>query len=194
MGTLSIPRDELRQAREALASLRVAQDFNTLDQCWITVLKHLERCWNKTIASMNYNTKWQGWPERGRIEGLRKTDQLLAYLRNARGAEEHGIAPITLKQPGGVGINPAPGSNSVHLERISFNKERLSIYSKHPYQVTLIPAQFALLPVKNRGVIYPVPQMHLGQSLASVDPVTVASAGITFYSTALDNVSAVFGR
>ncbi len=194
MADLSIPRDELRQAREALAALRVATDFQALDQSWIGLLKHLERCWYKTNAAMNYNTKWQGWTERGRIEGLRKTDQLLAYLRFARGAEEHGIAPITLKQPGGIAINPAPGSNTLHLEKLTINNGQLRIESKNPYQVVVRPAQYSLLPVKNRKDIYPVPQMHLGQPLSNASPVTVATAGIDFYSAALDQVSAMFGR
>jgi hypothetical protein len=116
MSRLSVARKELRQASEALTALRVAQNFKKLDECWVRFLHNIERTWNKMRAEMKNNTKWTGWPERGHIERLRKEDPLLSYLRNARGAEEHGLADITVKKGGSVAIRAADMSKWVYIE------------------------------------------------------------------------------
>lgn len=48
----------------------------------------------------------------GKFESLRKKDQLLSYLINARGADEHTVNEIVGRESGGIGINPARLSSS----------------------------------------------------------------------------------
>jgi hypothetical protein len=191
MARLSAARKELRLASESLAALRVATDHQKLDECWIKVLHNVERCWNKVRAAMKHNTKWNGWIERGRIEGMRTRDPLLAYLHQARDAEEHGLADITVKKPGGLGINPAnPGP--LYIESLVIRNGRIELTSPQPLRITVTPATIALSPVVNRNVTYAVPTMHEGSPLAGTDPITVATAGIAFYSRTLDLIEQEF--
>jgi hypothetical protein len=192
MSRLSAARKELRLANESLAALRVATDHQKLDECWIKVLHSVERCWNKVRAAMKDNTKWQGWTERGRIEGLRTDDPLLSYLRNARGADEHGLADITVKKPGGLGINPA-GRGPFYVDRLVIQNGRITeLKSPQSARITVRPATIALSPVVNRKVTYAVPTMHEGSPLAGIDPITVATAGIAFYTRTLDLIEQEF--
>lgn len=192
MSRLSAARKELRLASESLAALRVATDHQKLDECWIKVLHSVERCWNKVRAAMKHNTKWNGWTERGRIEGMRTKDPLLSYLHQARDADEHGLADITVKKPGGLGINPA-GPGPTHLDRLVIRNGRLTeMKASQPMRITLIPATIALSPVVNRNVTYEVPTMHEGEPLGGTDPITVATAGIAFYARTLDLIEKEF--
>jgi hypothetical protein len=191
MAHLNAARHELQQATTALAELRAAPDLQALDKCWVKFIQDLERCWNKVRAEMGSNTKWQGWPARGRIEELRRTDPLLSYLRNARGAEEHGIANITAQQRGSWAVRSL--TRNVHIERLEVKNGQITeMKTKSPVELLVMPAQLNLLPVVNRGVTYPVPTTHQGKPLADVEPVTVAAAGLEFYTTALDQVAAAF--
>jgi hypothetical protein len=191
MARLTSARNELRAAAAALAELRAAPDLDKLHGCWIKFVQDLERCWNKVRAEMKDNTKWQGWPERGRIEELRTTDPLLSYLRFARGVHEHGIAEITAKQLGGWALRSL--TNYAHIERLEIkNGQIANLKTNSPMELLIQPAQLKLVPVVNRGVTYPVPTMHEGQPLRSVDPVTVAAAGLEFYTVALDQIAASF--
>ena len=72
----------------------MAQNLQIRDECWVNVIRYIEHYWNKTNVQMRRRAKWQGWLERGQIDRRRKRDPLLAFLCNARGAEEHGVPDI----------------------------------------------------------------------------------------------------
>jgi hypothetical protein len=118
MQALEPARRELRRAAESTARLKASANLNELDGHWKEAIRYIERCWNKAQAGMRSYGKWQGWIGRGEIEELRRTDSLLSYICNARGADEHGIAEITVTKPGGVGIAQAEG-NDLFIEKLS---------------------------------------------------------------------------
>jgi hypothetical protein len=189
-----VARKELRRANDALVALKAAASLETLDACWLNIIRYLERCWNKTNAELKRNSKWQGRPARGQIERQRKQDPLLAYLCNARGADEHGIADITAKEPGAFGIGPAAGNN-LYIERLTIKNGRITeLRSPDRLRIVIQPAKFALAPVVNRGVTYHVPTSHEGNELVDNDPISIATAGIAFYSRILDRIETEFLR
>lgn len=192
MHSLERAHRELRFAHEAIHELRNAQNLDVAFAAWTEILQHLERVWNKAQAGMRDRPKWQGWPERGRINDKRSSDPLLAYLCNARGAEEHGIKDIADKQPGGIGINPARG-NVIRNLSIRQDKERLEIRSDDPINITFRPGRLVLKAISNRGREYPVPAIHLGTPLAGVDPITLAETGAKYYADALALIEREFG-
>lgn len=193
MKPLTHARKELRSAQRAVDSMRRASSLDELEEGWISFLRHIERTWNKTQAQLKGSSKWQGWPRRGHVEALRAKDQLLAYLRNARGCDEHGLGPLAEKRPGGVGINPARGSR-LHIERMELINGTIRIQSPDELRITMHPGQFRLVAVINRGVTYPVPALHLDKALASSDPIPLAELGAKFYESFLSEVEAEFVR
>jgi len=191
MEPLSEARKELGRARRAITYMESARSLDALDESWANFLRHLERTWSKACAQLKRNPKFQGWPSRGRTEALRSSDPLLAYLRNARGAEEHGIVPIAVKEPGGIGLGPAEG-NSLYIEEMRIDRGTIHIKSPDKIRVTVMPGKYVLAPVLNRGVRYEVPKSHLGVALDSSNPVAVARAGHAFYAAALDEAEREF--
>jgi hypothetical protein len=125
------------------------------------------------------------------VDALRPKDPLLADLKNARGADEHGIEPIASGKPGGIGIGPAEGS-SLYIRSMRVNRGKITIDSPDKIRVTVIPAEFVLGPVVNRGVKYEVPRSHLGTDLPSSDPVTLGEQGVKFYRDFLDDAEREF--
>ncbi len=183
------PFQELARAREAIASMRASQSVEQFEEQWKEFLRRLERSWNKARAHFGKSPKWNGW--QGRIENLRRTDPLLSYLVNARGAEEHTVNEISSRQPGGFGVNAAEG-NSLYIERMQFNNGVVSIKSPQRLKIEFFPARMTLLPVVNRDRIYGIPTSHLGTQLDPSNVVEVAQSALAFYEQTLNEAEAFF--
>jgi len=169
--------------------MRTAKSLDEFEEHWKTLLHRLERVWNKTLSHYNRSPKWNGW--KGKYEQLRKKDSLLAYLINARGADEHTVNEILSREPGGIGINPAEGK-SLYIEHMTVDKGHISIKSPQKIRVDFIPAKTVLVPVVNRGRTYPVPTSHLGNAIDPTQVVDTAETGVGFYQGFLDEVEAYF--
>lgn len=180
MQPIDKPWDQLKKAESYIDKMANAASLHEYDEYWKEFLHNLERSWNKLTSHLSKSPKYQGWVERGRTEGLRRQDQLLSYLVNARGAEEHSVSDISRKQPGGIGINPAFGRR-LHINKLEINNGQIYIDSEQPIKVEFIPGRVDLLNVENRGREYQVPTEHLGKKLSSNDPIEIAKLGVEFY-------------
>jgi hypothetical protein len=148
-------------------------------------LHDLNRAYNKSTAELRTRSKFQGWPERGRVEGLRRSDPLLSYLVNARGADEHGIAQITNSVPGGIGINPAV-ANFMHIEHMEIRNNQIYVRSPQQLRVDVRPPRIVLVPIVNNARTYPVPSSHEGMALLNSDPATIGELACGFYQRYFD--------
>ena len=183
------PEQELARARTALDAMRVAPTLDVHEESWKEFLRRIERCWNKVVAHYGKSPKWTGW--NSKYERLRRTDELLCYLLNARGAEEHTVNEITEKKPGFVGINPAFG-NVLIIDRLTVRNGVIDIKSPMPIKIDIQQPKVNINPVTNRGRTYPVPGTHLGVAVDSTDLVKLAELGIVFYETAVLDAEAFF--
>jgi hypothetical protein len=183
------PSLELSRARAAIETMRNAKTFDQFEECWKEFLGRLERVWNKGFNHFGKSPKWNGW--KGKFEGLRKTDPLLSYLINARGADEHTINEIVGREPGGIGINPAEGNN-LYIEHMEINNGNIFIKSPQKIKIDFFPARTTLLPVTNRGRTYPVPTTHLGNAVDPINVIAVAEAGAQFYEHFLSQAEEFF--
>jgi hypothetical protein len=187
----SQPRTQLVKARASLEAMKASHSFTDFEDHWKNLLHQVERAWTKASSKYNSNQAWRAI--RDKYEPLRRTDPLLAYIKNARGVDEHTIDDIVQHEPGGIGINPAEG-NVLHIERMELNHGVLSIQSPQRIRVDFIPGKTKLLPVSNRGGTYPVPTSHLGDSVDPANVADVAERAIAFYEKALDDAEAAFGK
>lgn len=169
--------------------MRNAKSLDEFEEGWKNYLHRIERVWNKAVGHYGKSPRWNGW--KARYERLRKDDPLLAYLINARGADEHTVGEITACDQGGIGVNAAEG-NILHIERMEMRKRRLFIKSPQRLRVTFIPHRTKLVPVVNRGRTYPVPTSHLGQPVNPLNVIEIAEAGAKFYGDFLDEVEKFF--
>lgn len=187
----SAPSTELGLARDATAKLREARSFADFEEIWKEYLRRVERCWNKAYAHYKKSPKWSSW--KGNCENLRKKDPLLAYLRNARGADEHSVEPIIAGRDASIAINAPPGSDTLYIKSLTFGKDG-AMHLDVPAGATIvfIPNHTALLPVVNRGVTYSIPTRHLDMQVNSANVPEVADLGLKFYENFLKAAQAYF--
>lgn len=183
MQPLIKPWEQLEKAIKNIEGMKSAKSLDEYDENWTDFLHNLERAWNKLVNHLSKSPKFQGWSRRGQVENLRRSDSLLAYLINARGAEEHSIENITTREAGGFGINPAVG-NTLHIKSLRTDSHgNVSIESDQPLKITFFSSSIKLLPVLNRGRKYEVPTSHLGKSLSTNKPIELAEIAVEFYKS-----------
>ena len=153
-------------------------------------MRRTERSWNKAQAHFGKSPKWSGW--QGKVEQQRKSDELLLYLIQSRGAEEHTVNAISERQPGGIDINPASG-NSLFIERMEIrNGQIVELRSPQAIRIDLLPPRIRLLPVTNRGRKYEVPTSHLGSRVDPTNVIAIAKAAYRFNEKVLAEAEAKF--
>jgi hypothetical protein len=177
MADLSKALRELDHCREALSALRAASSSQQMHKAWMDFITHLERCWNKVLASRRTDSSLNGWTGIARIEDLRRKDPLLSYLVNARGANEHGIEDIAREIPG-------------QIQMLVFGGAVMA--SGGAVLTTASGEQCKLVPVTNRGSTYAVPTTHLGNPLAGADPPSLAETGLEFYRREVEAIARRF--
>jgi hypothetical protein len=180
---------ELARARAAIEGMRNANTLNEFEEHWKEFLRRLERVWSKAENHFGQNPKWNGW--KGQFESLRKTDPLLSYLVNARGADEHTINEILRKEPGNIQISPAEG-NVLHVERLVSTPEHFFFKSPQPVKILFFPGKTTLLPVTNRGRHYPVPITHLNNPIDPTNVIAIAETAVQFYQDFLSQAEKAF--
>jgi len=191
MKPIDRPWEQLKKASLEIEKMKSSTSLGEYEEHWKDYLHNLERAWNKLISHLKKSPKFQGWNRRGQIEKLRKQDNLLSYLVNARGADEHSIEDITAKEPSSIGINPAEGS-SLTLKSLTFNGNDISVESDQAVRIEFISGKVRLLPITNRGRVYEVPLKHFGQDLKSSDPVELAELAVNFYTEYFKEAEAYF--
>jgi uncharacterized membrane protein len=183
------PGKELEAARSAIEAMRKSVSFEEFEKNWKEYLRRLERIWSKSSAHFGKSPKWNGW--QAKFLKLRKTDLLLSYLINARGAEEHTVNEIVRHQSGHIGINAAEG-DITHIDYMKVSNTGIYVQSRQPLRIDFIPARTHLVPVTNRGREYGVPSSHLGSPVDPTDIIAVAELGIAFYESFLSQAESFF--
>lgn len=183
------PRSELARAQVSANAIHTAQSFTEFNERWVGFLHHLERIWFKSEAHFGKSPKWNGW--KGRYERDRKRDPLLRYLRNARGAEEHTIAPLAAN----AAIRLMPSDSGSEMPNFTFEigtDGNLQVKSDGPFNMVWHGGGAQLLDIVNRGVTYTVPSSHLGQKVNPSDLQQILAFALVFYRHFLDEAEKAF--
>lgn len=160
-----------------------------LEESWKNFLWRLERVWFKATAHFGKSPKWNGW--KGTYEGQRKSDPLLSYLRNARGADEHTVTDIIVTEPGSMSIL-AGSTGSGTIRNLQIQDGMVSAETTGSINLEFKPALVRLLPITNRGVKYPVPTTHLGDAVQPENVIAVARTAINYYAKFLEAADKFF--
>lgn len=173
------PHEELDRAAAAVEVMRRAKSFAEFEEHWREFLRRLDRVWNKTEAHYSRSPKWHSW--RGKFASLRSKDELLVYLAQARGADEHSVGEVVGHLPGSLAIKAGP-SGSVHFRRLAVDAGRVEMEVQgEPPIVEVTPARPKLLPITNRGRTYDPPKVHRGANIDPNDVLRTAQTGLEFY-------------
>ena len=185
------PYQELDLAKNAISEMANAKSFREFELSWKKFLHHIDRVWNKASDHFVRAPGWFGWS--GTYANLRKRDELLSYLFQARNSDEHSVREIAEQKPGSLSINPAFPGADVYIDYMRIDNGTVTIGPRTNGIVHFVPATIALLPVKARdGRVYPPPTLHLGQKIDQQDYVFIAAKAIAFYQDFLDQATTKF--
>jgi hypothetical protein len=185
-------RQALQLAHDNIDAIRSAKSLDDIRTAWVSFLINLNRSFNKAEDELRSIPKYQGWNERGRVKAIRANDPLIAYLKNSRHADEHGIAPLSLETPDVIKFTMNTGSKGFFIDKI---ESRVDGYTsveglRGDVEVEVTPPKFELVSVANRGKAYAVPTMHLGARLTSSKPIVLAETGYGFYLVFVEKAEA----
>lgn len=170
--------NELLRSAELLDELETLDSLNHIEDTWLSFLGHLERVWYKCQHHFGKSPRWNGW--KGRYDKQRSSDPLLSYLTNARGSDEHTVAEITEKTPSSVGMKAGP-CGSVHIKSLRVSSGSIQGEWAGDLEIIVNPASIEPAAVVNRGKLYAVPTVHLGNPLSDSSFVTLGKAGLAYY-------------
>ncbi len=186
-------KKELEFAISSLDSCKKAKDLNEYEKHWLNFLGHIEKLWKKSERECQpFKNKFQPW--QGKFIKLRRTDQLLKYIKNCRDVDNHLIESVVEKTNSKTTLNPADRSKPHFIKNLKIGKEGFE-YEGDPMEINFTPASIKCLPVKNSGVEYNVPQKHLKRKLSHPDnPIFIGELGIKFYKDYLTQIENKFKK
>jgi hypothetical protein len=163
-------RERLATAEEAYTKMQSASSVIQMEAAWHQLLTAAGAIYTKLEKGVKLTGRSQSWFAKQKKQ--RKDDELLQYAHQARNSSEHSVDNVVQRQEWSVsmtglqpgeffGVREGPGG-------VMF-----PVTNADPKKLESRGREMTLLPVRNRGVIYPVPTQHLGQSLISNTPNTV---------------------
>jgi len=181
---------ELKRAKKALGAFGAASSLDEAEDAWLELLSRIERCWFKLQPVLQQGGPFQAIrSESGR---LRKRDPLLAYMQQARHADEHGIADVSERRARSVTFDPLEkgGRVVIHSMRTDETGMPKDIVAG-PAKITFRPARLELVPVTNRGCTSEVPAEHLGSALSATTAAVVGGEAVNYYEGLLRDVDGI---
>lgn len=189
---LSKAKRDLMIAKKAIKRMNEAKQLSELVEEWENFLYRIERAWEFTARVLKDKKTIQQWHKP--YTTLRKKDDLLIYLKQARNSEMHCISETTTK-PIKFLIQDQSG-HGLQIDSIDtkFEDGKLTIDLKSPdlfpkASAKLIPTVPQVMRFKNRGVWYEPPSHHLKKKIKDLHPASLAKLGLTFYKTYIEDAS-----
>lgn len=184
---ISTVEHSVDRARQAYEGLAVAESFVDARSAWEDFLIHWRRGLNRCDAAGRRH-------RRDYVAAGSRVDQdaALAYLWEARNADEHGLAPVASAQDSVIAIGAFGGYEPGVEERP--NGERVYTFTPTsddpPPFIAFLPEHLRLEPVRGLGRVMPVPPGYdydLGETFAAV---ALAKYGLDFLMRELANLGA----
>jgi len=183
--------NELKKAKRYLDRMVKCDSFEEFEENWTNFLSSLEKVWNKSERECQlFSKKFQPW--QGRFKSIRKSDQVLSYLKNARDADTHSIQEIIQKKSGSIGISGTDKSKPLILTDVKIDGfGNISIKeSNQDLDIKIEKPRFIVKPFRNSGVTYFPPLYYRTQKLSDpLNPTEIAKNGYEFYETYLNELS-----
>lgn len=137
----------LTEMLHGLRQIGIADNHEQAAAGWSRFLNGSQKVYNKLCAGAKGHPESFSWMQR-QLD-IRKTDQGLAYVHQARHAEEHGLEEGATEQP----------TRPFYMDVGEVE------YHGRKFPVTLMPRGSYLGPITNRGVTYYPPALEDGPEL-----------------------------
>jgi hypothetical protein len=179
-------RDRLRVAKSAVECLEKCTNYQSFCDNWYVFLVSTKNIY--TTMEQGAKTSPQSRQWYGGKKTIRRNDELLQYIFQARDDAEHGLTHVTEHVPGSlaIGVAKAGYSNATTINGTIGEGGTLRIHSNDgkPVLIEQILPHARLATVHGRGNIpYRPPTMHLNKPLESNLPLPVAKLSISYFET-----------
>ncbi|CAH5255297.1 TPA: hypothetical protein ACXEPV_002383 [Klebsiella pneumoniae] len=187
----SLAEKELERAKRCIYRMEQSKTYDEYDESWSDFLSRIENIFTKIKLIAESDRRWNGFISP--YNKLRANDELLSYLKQARNSVHHGISEISKHIQGGIGINPAPGENSVTINSLhSDGHGNIYIDSQRPVTIKRIPDRIEAVTIVNRQQTFAPPNNHKNIPLTENNPIIYANHAIDFYTDLLTNAKGYF--
>src|SRR4051812_42662853 len=99
----------LERAKQNLDTFESAATYQKMEESWAHFLTMANRVYVKLEQGSKISGPSKGWF--GRKKHERRSDPLLAYVKNARDADEHGLQNVTDRTPASLGVKFPTATN-----------------------------------------------------------------------------------
>ena len=185
---------ELEFAKQSLEACRVSKSLAEYEKNWLNLLGHLEKVWKKSEREcQDVRNKFQPW--QGKFVKLRRKDQLLSYMKNARDADNHLAEEVVEKTPGKMEIKPDEKNKSDvhHIDKMVIKNGVITEYKGDPINIKVTSPAVKCIPVTTGGQTYQLPKKHLKRSITNpADPIALGTKAIEFYEDYLNQIEKKF--
>jgi len=181
-------RDNLQAMRDSLTILQSIADAQKTRIAWDQFLDGYYRIWQKLLEGSKDNTKHYAWY--GRNVSIRRKDQLLTYVYQARNSVTHGLRELTEHREGhtrfglpgeSVSFGRLPGGGFYLLPRGN-SGATLRVRGPGLYLVEVVSSE---------GDRFPVPSCHLGKDMPFDVPAEAAEAALEYMEKLVDSAAAL---
>lgn len=183
-------RERLRRGATAITGMEAADNGREFAICWESYLVSMKAIGEiLRTGSRGHRASEiflsERWPE---VSG----DPLLRYLLEARNVEEHGLEPTANFTQSWLALG-GPGE-SIRLDGTfgPGGTMRVTPLNGSTVTITYSPKSAKLLPVEDiKGQTWTVPTEHLGKPVADPSPVSIARAGLTYFTQLVSDAQAL---
>jgi hypothetical protein len=183
--------EKLQEATAGLVRMDQAGDRVEFEQGWTQSVDSIEEFWSRFYHEGDaLFSKFQPWA--GGIIRLRKSDELLTYLYQARHQSQHGR--ISLQWDDGT-LHIAPGFAG-HIKSLAIFSDGTYVMDATPLQgsqteaIIKFEGGHARLPTvvnSKHTQTFPPPRIHLGKPIDGIMPLDAIRLGIDFYQSVLNS-------
>lgn len=172
---------ELKWANLALMQMQSARSLNEYEKSWLDFLHYLDRAWNKLVQHSHAEGSAQKYLSE--VNRLRKEDELLRYLVQARNTDEHSIQEIVGKQAACLTITGGIGGGTIHRGVFEGAGRVRNLSYEGNLEIRFHTERLEVISVSNRGATYPAPGSHLGGPLKTRIPHELAEMALKYYES-----------
>lgn len=178
------PRKDLKRAKAILEELATCESLEEFEAQWQDVLARIERAWQGVETRIASHPNGQNWISK--YAKIKKKDQLLNYMKQARNSEWHVVSSSVNSDILLSLTNKAGGHIPIKSIRPEFKEGVLTIHLESDdkgleLDVKAIPGQARLSRIQNRGTWYDPPKTHLDIPISDLHPVAVGVLCVKFY-------------
>lgn len=182
---------EISAAKKCIEFMENSKNHDEYEGHWRDFLTHIDKSFNKLLcATKPVKGKFSSYFSKNMM--LRKADEMLVYLLQARNSDFHSTQDIAQLSPAHTTFGAMPGVSSLFVKKMVINNGFLEHYEGDPLMVSFHPNTTRVVAVENQGQRYNPPSMHLGEHLSNNHPTTLAKLGVTFYENWINESSSQF--